>query len=318
MSRRAIIRVLAAAAILAGGLRTSSGFAECGCCGPSTLFEWCNNGGLKFNDSTDNDSPFDHPIQADRPGFGDCPTTVGCGAYQLELGYQYTFNRDSSGSQIDQQYPQALLRIGTCANWLELRVSWSMEQEKDDFSDVPIAVRAGRDGRLARAIPTFSQSSVGSDDMNVGFKAALTDQSDCLPQTAIVADMYLPTGSSAFTAGEVLPEIEFIYTWAFTKKLSTTGLTFLTDAVDGETSNTYLQISQGVETDYQINDCLGSYIEWDMSTPDGADTERTQQVFQGGFTLLLNNNVLADAEAGVGLNDATPDYFVGTGISMRM
>ena len=78
--------------------------------------------------SDDDDSPFSHPISSDRPGFGDSPTTVGCGVCQLELGYQYTFDRDEFASHINHSYPQSLLRVGTLANWFELRVSWSMEQ----------------------------------------------------------------------------------------------------------------------------------------------------------------------------------------------
>jgi hypothetical protein len=269
------------------------------CCGgPSTLFNWSNDKSLA-DDSGGDDSPFSHPIQADRPGFGDSPTTVGCNVYQLELGYQYTYDSDATSSHINYSYPQSLLRVGTLANWFEVRLAWSMEQESD------------------RVFGVSSQTAVGSDDLNVGFKIALTDQAEWLPQMGIVADMYVPTGSSAFTAGEVLPEIEWIYCWSLTKKLSVTGVTFLTDATDGGTGNTYLEVSQGVETDLSLTDAIGSYIDWHNSTPDGADTDRTQQVFEGGFTLLVNNNLVLDAEAGVGLNDATPDYFVGTGLAVR-
>jgi hypothetical protein len=284
--------------------------AEWRCGGPNTLFNWngCpssdgNGGGDSGKDADDDsskdDSPFSHPISADRPGFGDSPTTVGCGVCQVELGYQYTYDRDDSASHINHSYPQSLLRFGTLANWFELRISWSMEQETD------------------RAFGGGSDTAVGSDDMNVGFKVALTDQDGCLPQMGVVGDMYLPTGSSAFTAGEVLPEVEWIYSWSLTDKLSVTGVTFFTDAVDDETNNTYLEFSQGVEADYALSDDVGSYIDWHVSSPDGADTNLPQEVFEGGFTLLVNNNLVLDAEAGVGLNDATPDYFVGSGVSFR-
>jgi hypothetical protein len=225
---------------------------------------------------------------------------VGCGICQLEMGYQYTYDHDDDSSHISHSYPQSLLRVGCLANWFELRVSWSMEQETDHVFGVS------------------NQTAVGSDDMNVGCKIALTPQNGCLPQTAIVADMFVPTGSSAFTAGEVLPEIEWIYSWALNKKLSVTGVTFLTDAVDDETNHTYLAVSQGVETDLALNDKVGSYIDWHVSSPDGADTNLPQEVFEGGFTLLMNNNLVLDAEAGLGLNESTPDYFVGTGVSVRL
>jgi Putative MetA-pathway of phenol degradation len=306
--RRSLMILLVAAAVVAWCAIPCQ--AEWSCGGPNTLFNWngCpssggNGGGDSGKDAGDDsskdDSPFSHPISADRPGFGDTPTTVGCGVCQVELGYQYTYDHEDGASHINHSYPQSLLRVGTLANWFEVRVSWSMEQETD------------------RVFGVASETAVGSDDMNVGFKIALTDQADWLPQMGVVGDMYVPTGSSAFTAGEVLPEIEWIYEWNLNKKLSVTGVTFLTDSVDSNTSNTYLTFSQGIETDYSITDALVSYINWHVSSPAGADTNHTQEVLEGGVTLLLNNNVVADAEAGVGLNDATPDYYVGGGISFR-
>ncbi|HEY4233202.1 MAG TPA: transporter, partial [Lacipirellulaceae bacterium] len=222
----------------------SASLAQC-CGGPDTLCLWCQG-----EDSGDSGgSKWDDPLQSDRPGFGDCPTTVGCGICQLEMGYQYTYDRDDNSSHINHSSPQSLLRVGTLANWFELRVGWSMEQETDHVFGVS------------------SQTAVGSDDMNVGCKIALTPQDGCLPQTAIVADMFLPTGSSAFTAGEVLPEIEFIYSWALNKKLSVIGVTFLSDAVDDETNHTYLEFSEGVETDLAISDKFGAYTDWHVSSP---------------------------------------------------
>jgi Putative MetA-pathway of phenol degradation len=298
--------------------------AECCCGGPDTLFEWdsCKASAEKASGDSgggdsggDSGSKLSDPIQSDRPGFGDSPTTVGCGVCQLELGYQYTYDRDSTASHINHSYPQSLLRLGTLANWFEVRVSWSMEQETDHNFGLPIAPPPG-DGPVGLP-PPRRQTFVGSDDMNVGFKIELTPQDGCRPQMGVVADMFVPTGSSAFTAGEVLPEIEWIYTWALTKKLSVTGVTFLTDTVDDETNHTYLEFSEGIEADLALSDKVGSYLDWHVSAPAGADTNLPQEVLEGGFTLLLNNNLVLDAEAGLGLNDATPDYFVGGGVSFR-
>jgi hypothetical protein len=293
----------AVAAVLMAGLAALPCRAAC-CDGPNTLFQW-NSSKAKdskekdSDDNSGNESPFSQPLSADRPGFGDSPTTVGCGVYQLELGYQYTFDHQGNTTIIDHSYPQALLRIGTIANWFEARISWSMEQETD------------------RVVGVSSETNVGADDMNVGFKIALTDQDGCRPQMGIVADMFLPTGSAAFTAGEVLPEIEWIYQWSLTKKFSITGINFFSRELDSVTNQPFLEFSQGIMGTYQFTEPLGGYVEWNISTPDGADTDQTLQVFQGGFTLLVNYNLQLDAEAGVGLNKATPDYFIGTGLAKR-
>ncbi|MBL8851755.1 MAG: transporter [Planctomycetaceae bacterium] len=50
----------------------------------------------------------------------------------------------------------------------------------------------------------------------------------------------------------------------------------------------------------------------------GADSDRTQHYFDGGFTVKLTPDVQCDIRAGNGLNDAADDYFIGTGLSWRM
>jgi hypothetical protein len=144
-----------------------------------------------------------------------------------------------------------------------VRLGWSMEQKTDHnfgglFSPPPGDSPGPLSTKPVSAPIGPSQTFVGSDDMNVGFKVALADQDGCLPQMGIVGDMFVPTGSSAFTAGEVLPEIKWIYTWALTKKLSVTDVTFLTDAVDDVTNHTYVEFSQGIETDLALTDKIGS------------------------------------------------------------
>jgi hypothetical protein len=66
-----------------------------------------------------------------------------------------------------------------------------------------------------------------------------------------------------------------------------------------------------------LTDRVGSYAEWFALVPDGADTSRTQQYFNGGFTYLMTDNIQLDVRAGVGLNDAADDFFVGSGLSVR-
>jgi hypothetical protein len=132
-----------------------------------------------------------------------------------------------------------------------------------------------------------------------------------------VVDAYLPTGSPAFTGDKFLPEIEYIYEWEVNMKLTIDALTVLADDADGVIGNTYLSTSEAVGVTEKFTEELSGYVQWHMTTPDGADTVRTQQVFEGGLILLLTNNLQWDAEYGVGLSDATPDYFVGTGLSVR-
>jgi hypothetical protein len=63
---------------------------------------------------------------------------------------------------------------------------------------------------------------------------------------------------------------------------------------------------------------LGAYAEWFALIPSGADTARTEHFLNGGFTYLINDDMQFDIRAGVGLNDAAADYFLGTGFSIRV
>jgi hypothetical protein len=261
-----------------------------------TLFLW-RSGSDQGED--ENKSPFDEPLESDRPGLGDSPSTVGLGVCQLELGYDYVYDHNRTSSQIEQTYPQPLLRIGAFADWFELRVSWSEEQTTDTVFGVS------------------RSTAVGSDDMNVGFKIALTPQDKWLPKTGFVFDMFLPTGSDAFTAGKVLPEVEYIYEWEVAKKFTIDGLTILSCEVDDVTNESFLNTSEAIGVTEKLSDHLSFYVQWHMTTPDGAHSFRTQQVFEGGFIVPVTNNLQLDAESGVGLNEATPDYFVGAGLSVR-
>ncbi|HEX3600950.1 MAG TPA: transporter [Lacipirellulaceae bacterium] len=280
-------------AFLAGAVMCPS-LGRC-CSGPETLFEWSANSASE-NEAKSGD---EEPLQSDRPGFGDCPSTVGCDRCQLEVGYQYSYDHHNNTSEIVHTYPQPLVRIGELANWFEFRVSWSIEQDTD------------------RVFGVSSHTAVGSQDLDVGFKIALTAQDGWLPKTGLVVDAFVPSGSPDFTADKFLPEVEYIYEWEIGKDLTIDALTILSDAADDVTGNAYLSVSQAVGAQEKLTEKLSGYVQWHVTSPDGADTVRTQQVFESGFILLVTNNLQLDAESGVGLNSVTPDYFVGTGLCIR-
>ena len=113
------------------------------------------------------------------------------------------------------------------------------------------------------------------------------------------------------------PGINWIYAWEINDCISTAGSTQGNRRIDGATGNSYLEIAQSWTIAYTLSDKLGAYTEWFALIPSGADTARTEHVFNGGFTWLLSNDVQFDIRAGWGLNEAAPDFFTGTGVSMR-
>ena len=131
-------------------------------------------------------------ITTDRPDFTEASTNVGKGRIQLESGY--TFIRDrSNGSQVtSHSYPEVLLRIGMFADWFEFRIGQNFANESD--STAPSAINGGQ-------------------DLYLGFRLALTEAKGVFPESALIVQTTVPTGHRDFTASEMLPGLNYLYSW---------------------------------------------------------------------------------------------------------
>jgi hypothetical protein len=258
-----------------------------------TLFQWSyGNGGEGGPDLSE-------PIVTDRPDFTEASSTVGRGVVQLEGGYTYVYDGDDTGSFKAHSFPETLLRVGVLADWLELRIAWNYVEESTTQFGGP------------RSIAT------GSEDLYLGLKLGLTGQEGILPEMALMPQMTVPTGSGDFNAGETLPGLNWLYGWDLNDWLATGGSTQANRALDDVTDEPYLEFAHSWTFNYSLTEWLGAYTEWFVIAPDGADTNATENYADGGFTFLVTNNVQMDVRAGVGLNDAADDYFVGSGFAIR-
>lgn len=262
-------------------------FGRSGCsCG--TLFQWSPSAGCQGGPD------LDAPLVTDRPDFTEASSTVGRGVAQLEIGYTFTHDDDGLTDTRSHSFPEPLLRYGILEDWLELRVGWNYADETTNGVDVS-----------------------GSEDLYLGFKIGLTPQEGILPEMALIPQMTVPTGASAFTANEVLPGANLIYGWEVNDFLSTAGSTQFNRAIDDGSGRTYTEWAQSWTVAYSLSDEWGAYTEWFAFFPDSADTAQTEHYFNGGFTYLLSDDIQWDIRAGKGLNGAADDYFVGTGLSLR-
>ena len=259
-----------------------------------TLLQWSY--GTSFEGGPD----LDEPLVTDRPDFTEASVTVGYGVVQLETGYTYTHDSDAAGSTRSHSFPETLLRIGTLADWFELRLVWNYGDEQATEFGGPVG------------------GASGAEDLGLGCKLALTPQECILPETAVILQMSVPTGSSEFTADEVLPGFNYIYAWDINDQWSTAGSSQLNRAIDDESSDAYVEYAQSWTVGYSWSDIIGSYTEWFALIPCSADTNHTEHYFNGGFTVLLSDDIQWDVRAGLGLNDAADDYFAGTGLSFRL
>lgn len=255
---------------------------------PGTLFQWrCQSLDAAV-------ASLSEPLVTDRPDFTEAASVVGRGVLQIETGYTYTFNDDDGVETRSNSVPEALFRYGILADWLELRVGYTYGD--DDVNGL---------------------ATSGSDDLYLGFKIGLTPQDGLRPEMAIIPQMTVPTAGLDRTNGEVLAGLNWLYAWEVNDFISTGGSTQFNRALDEVTDEGYTEWAQSWTIAYSLTDRLGAYTEYYGFYPSGADTALTEHYFNGGFAVLIGNDVQWDIRAGTGLNDAADDFFVGTGLTFR-
>ena len=270
--------------------------------GPATLFSW--NGCCECDDAgADGDLEFEieeeEPIVTDRPDFTEASSTVGLGVVQLEMGY--TFVEDTSGGTRVRSHslPQALWRVGLFRDWFEFRIAQTWVEERTSTGGV-------------------RNTESGLDDLYIGAKIALTEQCGCLPEMAIIPQALVPTGDDAFTNNQLMPGLNWVYSWEVTDCLSIAGSTQGNRARD-DAGEAYTEFAQSAAIGVGLTDRWGAYAEWFAFFPHSAidPSAKPEHYFNGGFTYLLTNDIQFDIEAGVALNRHAEDFFGATGLSIR-
>jgi hypothetical protein len=253
--------------------------AECREQLPATIFSWDGERAALGPLSS---------ITTDRPDFTEASSTVGLGVAQLETGYTYT---RSAGTD-SHSWGEPLFRLGTFANWFELRAAVS-----------PVSV-------------VSNGTDSGTEDLYLGTKLWLAQQDGWRPELAVVTQMTVPTGSPAFSADRVLPGVNLLYGWDLSDNLSFAGSTQYNRAVD-EIDASYNEWAQSATLGRSLTEKVGAYTEWFAFFPAGSAVALPEHYINGGFTYLFNDDIQFDIRIGKGLNDASDDFFAGAGLSFR-
>lgn len=259
-----------------------------------TLFRW---GGQP--DDEGGPPGVDEPLASDRPDFTEASTTVGRRRLQIETGYTYSRNSDGGDVTRSHSFPETLFRWGVLADWFELRAAFNYGHERVDVAGGPFAATSG------------------AEDLYLGAKLGLTSQHGIFPEMALVPQMTVPTGHSQFTADKTLPGVNWLYGWDVTETISTAGSTQVNMGIDDFDGSDYAEFAQSWTIGYTFTDRLGGYTEWFCILPSGAAAVKPEYYFDGGLTYRVSNNLQLDVRGGVGLSDASADYFVGSGAVVR-
>ena len=233
----------------------------------------------------------DGPLVSDRPDFTESTGTIAPGHVQIEGG----ITRQESGDEDALSVGEILVRLGL-GERLEARLgvgSWT----RLDAPGVEID---------------------GYEDPTVGLKVRLTppvdDRPPGFPAVSLLLGTSVPVGSEELTTDEWEPEARVALDWILTDLLSlgaNLGVAFPSDGGDQ-----FDQILASVTLGIAATDRLGVFVETYGFSEEEPEGDATQYV-DTGVTFALTNDLQLDARIGFGLNDPSPERFVGVGVAAR-
>jgi hypothetical protein len=222
-------------------------------------------------------------LQTDGPSFTRSNTTVPQGMVLLESRYQY-----SARPNVDSA-PQLDLRVGLMPG-IELRAEWA-------------GIDSGTNFRSA-------------EDLELGFKCAVTKGSGWIPQSALLVELLLPTGYGPNAIGTVAPELDYIYAWSLTDKLNLTGSTGAIIGQPGAANVTQFYQSLEVNRSW-FDQHLVTFYEAYSLFGSGTNQGAVLPSMDGGLLVRPTYNVQLDWRAGFGLNQRATGFFTGIGLCVR-
>ena len=263
--------------------------------GAKKLLQWT---GSRADPSAGEEGLYGDRIVTDRPHVAEAASTVGLGRAQIETGY--TLYLDSSGGARvqTQSFPEPLFRLGLFREWFELRLQYNFLREQTDLAGARSVVQ-------------------GSDDLYLGAKVGLVEQSGLLPELTIFPQMRVPSGSPDFNSREVLPGMNFVYAWRVGERFEIECNTNVNKRRDPNLGGFYTEYLQTFNFEYDLIEQVMLFQEFVIFSPVGSQSVPGQAYSHAGFHYFLLPNLQLDFHAAVGLNEAADDFFGGSGVSAR-
>ncbi|OKL40570.1 hypothetical protein A3841_18360 [Pontibacter flavimaris] len=210
------------------------------------------------------------------------------GSLQVEAGYFLQRAKEEGVRVTTHAYPTALLRVGLL-DWLELRVLGAL---RDSVVE--------NDPR---------HTSRGFSPLNVGLKFKLWEGQGWWPEAAIIGRAALPVGSRAYRPDNPEPEIRLALSNELSDKVEL-AYNLTHSWVEGDPRKGYTLALSG-----DVAEKLTFYGEVFGSKQKGEKAEHQADI---GILYLLLSNLQLDFSAGMGLNKAAPDFFLTSGVSLRL
>lgn len=227
-------------------------------------------------------------METDRPDQTEAASLVPRKTVQLETGLYFQEDMEGGVEEKLRAYPSALVRLGVL-DWLEFRVQSALRDS---------VVESRRRFRTSGFAP-----------LTVGAKIKLWEEHGLRPQAALMTMVVLPVGSRQFRPENPDPTFRLLLKNSLAEKLDLS-YNLMYGWVEGDPVKGY-----AVSLGFNISDKFTVYGE---AFGDKQKGNKAEHSVDGGFLFKLLPNLQLDVAAGRALNKAAPDYFVTTGVSVRL
>ena len=224
------------------------------------------------------------PIQLDRPDQTECSFIVPKGYIQAENGFTYENINNDEKTIV---YPTTLWKYGFSKKF-EFRLITELVTEKQN-----------------------AMTATGLAQIKLGFKVNISEEKGIIPITSLIVHLAVPSiASQHFRSAYYAPSFRFTMQNTLSKRVSL-GYNLGAEWNENTHKPTYIYT---LTTGYAITDKLGSYIEvYGFLTKNELADHRVD----GGFTYLVNHNIMLDISGGFRLTSNSPKNYASLGFSYR-
>lgn len=238
-------------------------------------------------------------INPDRPGIADGSGVIGPRRFQVEVGVQQEFRKDSGVSTRNTFIP-LLVRVGIDSRW-EGRI------EGNSFNF------------LRTSDPMVGASNTaGLSPFSIGFKYHFQDQPGPgkRPSLGTIFRLFPASGSSAFLTNHTTGDLRLVADWALSDQWSLNPNVGIGIYEDGS-GQAFTAGLFALTLNYNPTARVNPFLDLGFQGPEQRNG-RSSLIFDAGVAFITSRSVQLDISYGTGaLGRSTPHPFWSAGISIR-
>jgi Putative MetA-pathway of phenol degradation len=238
---------------------------------------------------------FSQDLVTDRPDITESAITVPTGDFQIEDGLLFeNQSLDSGGLKTtihNYTFSTALLRVGITKNF-EMRLGSDYLYQTIEADKIKTKI-------------------LSINNLMIGSKFQLLNEESDGQDLGLLLQFYLPVGSESIRPKNLEPEMLLAYGRDISQSFS------FSANIGGHWDSSYQNILllYSISFDFELSAKWGSFFEL---YGNALKNNTTDNNFDFGLSYLLINNIQLDASAGYGPFSDFNDWFIGTGISIRL